>query len=37
MNAWYLNCPEAWPPSRNMDPLLISMHFSSQQFTKDAL
>ena len=37
MNAWYLNCPEAWPPSRNINPLLVSMHFSSHQFTKDAI
>ena len=37
MNAWYLNCPEAWPPSRNIDPLLISMHFSSHDFTKKAV
>ena len=37
MNAWYLNCPEAWPPSRNINPLLISMHFSSHNFTKKAV
>ncbi|WP_407376991.1 polysaccharide pyruvyl transferase family protein [Methanobrevibacter sp.] len=37
MNAWYLNCPEAWPPSRNIDPLLVSMHFNSIKFTKDAI
>lgn len=37
MNAWYLNCPEAWPPSRNIDPLLVSMHFNSIPFTKDAV
>ena len=37
MNAWYLNCPEAWPPSRNIDPLLISMHFASNDFTHDVI
>lgn len=37
MNAWYLNCPEAWPPSTNIDPLLVSMHFSSHDFTQKAV
>lgn len=37
MNAWYLNCPEAWPPSENIDPLLISMHFASNDFTQKAV
>ena len=30
MNGWYLDCPQAWPPSANIDPLLISMHFTTQ-------
>ena len=29
MNAWYLDCKDAWPPSENIDPLLISMHFTT--------
>lgn len=29
MNAWYLDCPKAWPPSENIDPLLVSMHFTT--------
>lgn len=29
MNGWYLDCPKSWPPSQDIDPLLISMHFSS--------
>ncbi|WP_298500979.1 polysaccharide pyruvyl transferase family protein [uncultured Methanobrevibacter sp.] len=37
MNAWYLNCPEAWPPSENIDPLLVSMHFASNDFTQKAV
>ena len=35
MNAWYLNCPDAWPPSKNIDPLLTSIHFNTLQFTID--
>ncbi|MDO5859639.1 polysaccharide pyruvyl transferase family protein [Methanobrevibacter sp.] len=30
MNAWYLDCDKAWPPSENIDPLLISMHFTTR-------
>lgn len=37
MNAWYLNCPEAWPPSENIDPLLVSMHFASVKPTQKAV
>ena len=37
MNAWYLNCPDAWPPSENIDPLLISMHFASHPMTQEAV
>ena len=37
MNAWYLNCPEAWPPSENIDPLLVSMHFNSTKSTEEAV
>ena len=29
MNGWYLDCLDAWPPSRDIDPLLISMHFNT--------
>jgi hypothetical protein len=28
MNAWYMWYPENWPPSDDILPLLISMHFS---------
>ena len=28
MNAWYMWNPEKWPPSDDILPLLISMHFS---------
>lgn len=30
MNGWYLDCPKAWPPSQNIDPLLVSMHFTTR-------
>ena len=29
MNGWYLDCYKAWPPSEDIDPLLISMHFTT--------
>ena len=29
MNGWYLDCLESWPPSPDIDPLLISMHFNT--------
>lgn len=29
MNAWYLDCLKSWPPSDSIDPLLISMHFTT--------
>lgn len=29
MNGWYLDCYKAWPPSNNIDPFLISMHFTT--------
>ena len=29
MNGWFLDCAKAWPPSDNIEPLLISMHFAS--------
>lgn len=29
MNGWFLDSPTAWPPSDKIDPLLISMHFST--------
>ena len=31
MNGWFLDCLNAWPPSKNIDPLLISMHFSNRK------
>lgn len=38
MNGWYLDCLEAWPPSRDIEPLLISMHFNSSiNETKDVI
>lgn len=35
MNGWYLDSPEAWPPSEYIDPLLISMHFSTSTSNKE--
>lgn len=29
MNGWYLDCLKSWPPSEDIDPLLISMHFNT--------
>ncbi len=29
MNGWYLDFPQSWPPSDDIDPFLISMHFNS--------
>ena len=37
MNAWYLDCLKAWPPSEHIDPLLISMHFSSKKSTQKVI
>lgn len=38
MNGWYLDCIESWPPSDDIDPLLISMHFNtSVNETKDVI
>lgn len=37
MNAYYLDCKHAWPPSENINPLLISMHFNTHDFTKDVI
>lgn len=31
MNGWYLDCSRAWPPSNNINPLLISMHFTTDK------
>ena len=28
MNGWYLDCLKSWPPSKDINPLLISMHFT---------
>lgn len=30
MNGWYMYRPEAWPPSRAIDPLFVSMHLSNR-------
>ena len=35
MNGWFMHRPECWPPSDNIDPLLISFHLNSQ--VKDQL
>ena len=37
MNGYYLDCKNAWPPSENINPLLISMHFNTNDFTKDVI
>lgn len=29
MNGWFVDCPDAWPPSDKIDPLLVSMHFTT--------
>jgi hypothetical protein len=29
MNGWYLDCLNSWPPSKSINPLLISMHFTT--------
>lgn len=29
MNGWYMDCVESWPPSEDIEPLLISMHFNT--------
>ena len=29
MNGFFVDCPAAWPPSDKIDPLLVSMHFST--------
>ena len=29
INGWYLDCPTAWPPSDKINPLLVSMHFTT--------
>ena len=36
MNGWYLDCQKAWPPSENIDPLLVSMHFTNERDFKRA-
>ena len=37
MNGYFLDCLKAWPPSRNIDPLLISMHFSPREDIKNVI
>ena len=29
MNGWFVDCPTAWPPSDSINPLLVSMHFTT--------
>lgn len=29
MNGWFVDCPAAWPPSDKINPLLVSMHFTT--------
>lgn len=31
MNGWYLDCSRAWPPTENINPLLVSMHFTTSE------
>ena len=28
MSGWYFDCLKSWPPSEDIEPLLISMHFN---------
>lgn len=37
MNGYYLDCKDAWPPSENINPLLISIHFNKNNFTKESI
>ena len=37
MNGFYLDCFDAWPPTRNINPLLISMHFRNNDDIKKVL
>lgn len=37
MNGYYLDCLDAWPPSENIDPLLISMHFSQRKDVQEII
>lgn len=29
LNGYFLDCAKAWPPSKDIEPLLISMHFTT--------
>lgn len=31
MNGWYMHDPSQWPPADNIEPLLISMHFTNDK------
>lgn len=31
MNGWYVHNPKVWPPSKQIKPLLVSMHFSNHK------
>jgi len=37
MNGFYLDCFDAWPPTRNINPLLISMHFRNNDDIKKVI
>ena len=37
MNGFYLDCFDAWPPTRNINPLLISMHFRNNEDIKKVI
>ncbi|SFW65304.1 Polysaccharide pyruvyl transferase [Sinomicrobium oceani] len=32
MNGWYMHQPENWPPSDDIDPLLLSMHINASVY-----
>lgn len=36
MNGFFVDCPAAWPPSDKINPLLVSMHFSTTNEKKIA-
>lgn len=31
MNGWYIHDVEQWPPSSDIEPLLVSMHFTNNK------
>lgn len=32
MNGWYLHKTENWPPSENIDPIFVSVHFNAEAY-----